>query len=183
MGYNIGMDCPGLNCFQYALPYCGKSFFICEKFHNVKTGALRGLIGKTGAKPARSRHCNGERTHETPLGRKSWEGLGEQRSVSQENYLFESHRYYLRAMGRRLRLCVLPTSGVDRFPSIAEAFFYFVGWRSRIRAGCSSDQAGLSTGPGGGRKAWDRFNTQKEDESCYCIETCNHQKSKNVLRS
>ena len=41
-------------------------------------GALRGLIGKSGATPARSRHCIGEWTHETPLGRKSWEGLGEQ---------------------------------------------------------------------------------------------------------
>ena len=88
------------------------------------TGALRGLIGKTGAKPARSRHCNGERTHDTPLGRKSWEGLGKRGSVSQENCLFESHRYYLRAMGRGLHLCVLPTSGVEGFPHIAEAFLF-----------------------------------------------------------
>ena len=39
-----------------------------------------------------------------PLGRKSWEGLGERGSASQENCLFESHRYYLRAMGRGLHL-------------------------------------------------------------------------------
>ena len=33
--------------------------------HNtVEPGALRGLIGKTGEKPARSRHCNGERTQD-----------------------------------------------------------------------------------------------------------------------
>ena len=43
-------------------------------------GARKGLIGKTGEKPARSRHCNGEQIQEMPLGRKPWEGLEERRS-------------------------------------------------------------------------------------------------------
>ena len=43
-------------------------------------GARKGLIGKTGEMPARSRHCNGEQIQEMPLGRKPWEGLGERRS-------------------------------------------------------------------------------------------------------
>ena len=43
-------------------------------------GARKGLIGKTGVMPARSRHCNGEQIQEMPLGRKPWEGLEERRS-------------------------------------------------------------------------------------------------------
>ena len=43
-------------------------------------GARKGLIGKTGVMPARSRHCNGEQIQEMPLRRKSWEGLDERRS-------------------------------------------------------------------------------------------------------
>ena len=44
------------------------------------TGARKGLIGKFGVIPARSRHCNGEQIQEMPLRRKPWEGLGERRS-------------------------------------------------------------------------------------------------------
>ena len=43
-------------------------------------GARKGLIGKTGEKPARSRHCNGEQIQEMPLGRMPWEGLEERRT-------------------------------------------------------------------------------------------------------
>ena len=48
--------------------------------HSDGIGARKGLIGKTGEMPARSRHCNGEQIQEMPLGRKPWEGLGERRS-------------------------------------------------------------------------------------------------------
>ena len=44
------------------------------------TGARKGLIGKFGAIPARSRHCNGEQIQEMPLGRMPWEGLEERRT-------------------------------------------------------------------------------------------------------
>ena len=47
------------------------------KFYIVEIGARKGLIGKSGVIPARSRHCNEEQTHVMPLGRMSWEGLGE----------------------------------------------------------------------------------------------------------
>ena len=43
-----------------------------------EVGALRGLIGKSGARPVRSRHCNEEWLQKArPLGYSSWEGLGE----------------------------------------------------------------------------------------------------------
>jgi hypothetical protein len=41
-------------------------------------GALRGLIGKSGLIPARSRHCNEEQPHFFATGIKFWEGMGEQ---------------------------------------------------------------------------------------------------------
>ena len=49
----------------------------CDNIQNVLNtfdnfifgiGALRGLIGKSGVMPARSRHCIGEQTHRIPLG-------------------------------------------------------------------------------------------------------------------
>jgi len=43
----------------------------------VEIGALRGLIGKTGVIPARSRHCNGKQTQDYATETKFWEGLGE----------------------------------------------------------------------------------------------------------
>ncbi|MPL58717.1 hypothetical protein SDC9_04259 [bioreactor metagenome] len=47
------------------------------QLNTFEVGALTGLIGKSGVTPARSRHCNEEQTHVMPLGRNSWEGLGE----------------------------------------------------------------------------------------------------------
>ncbi len=39
-----------------------------KKHHKkMSTGALQGLIGKSGAKPARSRHCNAESALTMPL--------------------------------------------------------------------------------------------------------------------
>jgi hypothetical protein len=37
------------------------------KFNIFTIGALRGLIGKLGEKPTRSRHCNEEWTQNIPL--------------------------------------------------------------------------------------------------------------------
>ena len=69
--------------------------------------SLRGLIGKFGVMPTRSRHCNGEQVR-----RCHWEfpgKAGRAKNQSQENCLFDSHRQYLRAMGRGLQTaCVFP---------------------------------------------------------------------------
>ena len=53
-----------------------KKHYHDSKFNIVEIGARKGLIGKSGVTPARSRHCNEEQTHIIPLGRMSWEGLG-----------------------------------------------------------------------------------------------------------
>jgi len=70
-------------CYDFILismaPACGRSFFsLATQVNSSETGALRGLIGKSGERPVRSRHCNEERTQDMPLERKFWEGLGEQ---------------------------------------------------------------------------------------------------------
>ena len=39
---------------------------VCKSTY-IELGALTGLIGKTGVKPARSRHCNRERLQDMPL--------------------------------------------------------------------------------------------------------------------
>lgn len=91
-----------------------------------RTGALRGLIGKSGEIPARSRHCNGEQTHKMPLGRQVSGRCGLAEIRSQENCLFMSHRYYLRAMGRRLYVVLCTSRTKDsRLPSIAGSLFCF----------------------------------------------------------
>jgi len=66
-----------------------------------KAGALKGLIGKTGEKPARSRHCKAERIRKASLRK-----LGrpdERMKPSQENCLFLL-LIDLRAMGRRWKM-------------------------------------------------------------------------------
>ena len=73
--------------------------------------SLRGLIGKFGVMPTRSRHCNGEQVR-----RCHWEfpgKAGRAKNQSQENCLFDSHRQYLRAMGRGLQ-----TACVFRWPAV-----------------------------------------------------------------
>lgn len=39
-------------------------FIVIGKLNIVGIGALRGLIGKFGVMPTRSRHCNGEQFHD-----------------------------------------------------------------------------------------------------------------------
>ncbi len=66
--------------------------FLFPKINNVGVGALRGLIGKTGVMPARSRHCNGERTQVYATGTKVLGRFGRVMIQSQENCLFKNHR-------------------------------------------------------------------------------------------
>ncbi len=54
------------------------SIYNSRQLNIIEIGARKGLIGKTGVIPARSRHCKGEQIQEMPLRRKSWEGLDKQ---------------------------------------------------------------------------------------------------------
>ena len=82
---NMEMFC-GVNKSEWLKPRLRLTFWVLfVTFNNDKNilfgaGARKGLIGKTGEKPARSRHCNGEQIQEMPLGRMPWEGLEERRT-------------------------------------------------------------------------------------------------------
>ena len=63
-------------------------------------GARLGLIGKSGVIPARSRHCNEEQPQEDATETKVLGRFGQAMTLSQENCLYDNHRYNLREMGR-----------------------------------------------------------------------------------
>lgn len=54
-------------------------------------GAHMGLIGKSGERPVRSRHCNEEQLQDMPLGFVLGR-FGEAMNQSQENCLYNNHR-------------------------------------------------------------------------------------------
>ena len=71
--------------------YCNGIDF-SEKYIKKRTGACKGLIGKIGEKPTRSRHCNGERPQEMPLEHLVLGRFERAMNQSQENCLFDNHR-------------------------------------------------------------------------------------------
>ena len=73
-------------------------------FNRIRKGkCLKGLIGKTGEMPARSRHCNAERIHN--VTEKSGRRISEEAESGE--LLILDHRYDPRAMGRGcLRRCL-----------------------------------------------------------------------------
>ncbi len=58
----------------------------------VGIGALRGLIGKSGVMPARSRHCNGEQSRRYATGANALGRCERVMNRSQENCLSDNHR-------------------------------------------------------------------------------------------
>jgi hypothetical protein len=79
-------------------------------------GALRGLIGKSGSIPARSRHCNEEQTHFYATEMKILGRYGLAMIQSQENCLYSNHRYDLREMGRGFTHMLKKMKNKMRFP-------------------------------------------------------------------
>jgi hypothetical protein len=73
------------------------------KFHMDGIGALRGLIGKSGSIPARSRHCIEEQSHFYATGMKILGRYGLAMIQSQENCLYSNHRLTCERWGGDLR--------------------------------------------------------------------------------
>ena len=69
-------------------------------------GARKGLIEKSGVKPARSRHCNGEQIQDMPLERIVLGRFGGAMILSQENCLYINHRYTCERQGGELDYCL-----------------------------------------------------------------------------